>query len=80
MEHGEDEPWTQLATRIPKALHRKLRLHCLIVETSIMDFVTMALREKLTGASGTPAVTRGKPYRRNSRSRWPLGTLSRRGR
>jgi hypothetical protein len=23
-----DERWTQLATRIPKDLHRRLRLHC----------------------------------------------------
>jgi hypothetical protein len=79
VENGEDEPWVQLATRIPKALHRKLKLHCVITETSVIGFVTMALREKLAGVSGTPAVvTRGKRYRRNSRSRWPLGTLSRR--
>ena len=78
MEHNEHERWTQLATRIPKALHRKLRLHSVMTGTSIMDFVTIALREKLAGASGTPGVTRGKPYRRNSLSRWPLGTLRRR--
>jgi hypothetical protein len=80
MENPEDEPWTQLITRIPKALHRKLRLHSVMTGTSIMDFVTMALQEKLPGASGKQAVTRGKPYRRNARSRWPVGTLRRRGR
>jgi hypothetical protein len=68
MEHGEDEPWTQLATRIPKALHRQLRLHCVKSDTSVMDFVTVALREKLAGSSsGTPASTRGNGYRRRSR-------------
>ena len=80
MEHDEDEPLTQLSTRIPKALHRKLRLHSVMTGTSVIDFVTMALQEKLAGASGTQAVTRGKSYRRNSRSRWPVGTLGRRGR
>ena len=27
-----DEPWTQLATRIPKELHRRLRLYCVTHE------------------------------------------------
>jgi hypothetical protein len=63
MEHGEDEPWTQLATRVPKALHRKLRLHCVITETSVMDFVTMALREKLARPGGAAAATKRKAYR-----------------
>jgi hypothetical protein len=67
MEHGQDEPWVQLATRIPKALHRKLRLHCVKTETTLMDFVTTALREKLTGSGGAPAKMPGKPSRRSSR-------------
>lgn len=28
MAKAEDEPWVQLATRIPKSLHRELKLHC----------------------------------------------------
>jgi hypothetical protein len=67
MEHNEHERWTQLATRIPKALHRKLRLHCLIAETSIIDFVTMALREKLERSGGAPEATKRKAYRRPHR-------------
>ena len=46
-----DEAWVQLATRIPKTLHRQLKLHCVQSDTSVMDFVVMALKEKL-GKSG----------------------------
>ncbi len=42
-----DEPWTQLATRIPKELHRRLKLHCVTHEVSVMDFVVGAIEEKL---------------------------------
>jgi len=44
------EAWIQLATRIPKSLHRKLKLHCVSAETSVMDFVTKAIEEKLARA------------------------------
>ena len=43
----DDEPYVQLATRIPKGLHRELKLHCVRSETSLMDFVVSALRERL---------------------------------
>jgi predicted HicB family RNase H-like nuclease len=42
-----NEVWVQLATRIPKALHRDLKLHCVETETSVMEFVTKAIEEKL---------------------------------
>ncbi len=42
-----DEAWTQLATRIPQALRRALKLHCVKAGTSVQDFVARALREKL---------------------------------
>jgi predicted HicB family RNase H-like nuclease len=42
-----EEVWTQLATRIPKDLHRQLKLHCVTHDTSVMDFVVAALKEKL---------------------------------
>ncbi len=45
--------WVQLATRIPKALQRKLRLYCVTAEISVMDFVTKAIEEKLAAPSGT---------------------------
>jgi hypothetical protein len=41
------QPWTQLATRIPKTLHRSLKLHCVQADTSVMEFVVVAIQEKL---------------------------------
>jgi predicted HicB family RNase H-like nuclease len=53
----KDEVWVQLATRIPKALHRDLKLHCVEAETSVMEFVTKAIEEKLKlPASGSRMV------------------------
>jgi len=43
----DDEPQVQLSTRIPKDLQRRLKLHCVETDTSLMDFVTHALRERL---------------------------------
>jgi predicted HicB family RNase H-like nuclease len=48
----EGEVWVQLATRIPKNLHRELKLHCVKSDVSVMDFVVKALREKLSRESG----------------------------
>jgi len=42
-----DEPWTQLATRIPKELHRKLKWYCVTNEIAVMQFVVAAIEEKL---------------------------------
>jgi predicted HicB family RNase H-like nuclease len=42
-----EEPWTQLATRIPKELHRRLKLHCVTHEIAVMHFVVEAVEEKL---------------------------------
>ena len=66
MARGEEIMWVQLATRIPKALHRKLRLHCVRHETSVMEFATDAIREKLATQSGRPARV-SKPRRRTPR-------------
>jgi hypothetical protein len=49
----------QLTTRIPRSLHRKLRLHCVTADTPVMDFVVEAIEEKLARAGGTPAPRRG---------------------
>ena len=46
MAKGE-EVWTQLATRIPKDLHRRLKLHCVTHETALQDSVSQAIEEKL---------------------------------
>ncbi len=44
---NEDEVWVQLATRIPKQLHRELKLHCVKADVSLMEFVVSALEDKL---------------------------------
>lgn len=43
----DGEVWVQLATRIPKVLHRELKLHCVKNDVSVMEFVVHALEEKL---------------------------------
>ncbi len=47
MPKHDDEPWVQLTTRIPKILHRELKLRCVETETALMQFVARALRERL---------------------------------
>jgi hypothetical protein len=46
----QNEAWVQLATRIPRRLHRAMKLHCVANEVSLMAFVVEALREKLEAA------------------------------
>ena len=59
---SEDEVWVQLATRIPKQLHRELKLHCVKADVSLMDFVVSALEDK------RQRETRSRAGRRSSRS------------
>jgi hypothetical protein len=47
----QNEAWVQLATRIPRRLHRAMKLHCVANEVSLMAFVVEALREKLDAPS-----------------------------
>jgi len=47
-ERDDEEALVQLATRIPKELHRRLKLHCVTYEVAVMAFVTDAIREKLS--------------------------------
>jgi len=42
-----EDVWVQLATRIPKELHRRLKLHCVTHDVSVMEFVVKALEDKL---------------------------------
>jgi predicted HicB family RNase H-like nuclease len=51
-----DEPWTQLATRIPQELHRRLRLHCVRRDISVRHFV-VAIEEKLGRKRGSTKRT-----------------------
>ncbi len=47
MAHKEDDVLIQLATRIPKSLHRQIKLHCVSSGISVMEFVADALEDKL---------------------------------
>ena len=47
MAHKEDDVLIQLATRIPKTLHREIKLHCVSSGISVMEFVAAALEDKL---------------------------------
>ena len=44
--------WTQLATRIPKELHRRLKLYCALNDIAIMHFMVEAIEEKLGRKTG----------------------------
>ena len=47
----EDDVLIQLATRIPKGLHREIKLFCVHHGISVMEFVAAALEEKLRKSS-----------------------------
>jgi len=47
-----EEPWTQVATRIPKDLHRRLKLYCVTHDIAVMHFVAEAIAEKLKRKMG----------------------------
>ena len=53
-----DEPIAQLATRIPKDLHRRLKLHCVTNDIMVQDFVVEAIEEKLGRKAGAKKGTR----------------------
>jgi predicted HicB family RNase H-like nuclease len=48
-----EEPLTQLATRIPKELHRRLRVYCVTHDIALMHFVVAAIEEKLGRKRGS---------------------------
>jgi hypothetical protein len=51
---ADEGVWVQLATRIPKTLHRNLKLHVIDTDSSIMEFVARALEEKLARGKRRP--------------------------
>jgi hypothetical protein len=42
-----DEPVAQLATRIPKELHRRLKTYCVTHDIAVKHFVVEAIEEEL---------------------------------
>jgi hypothetical protein len=62
-----EEPRTQLATRIPKELHRRLKLYCVTHDIVLMHFVVAAIEDKLgqkRGSRRQPDARLGCPLRR----------------
>jgi len=51
-EDSEGLTLTQLATRIPKELHRVVKVWCVTHDTSVADFVTDALEHELEARRG----------------------------
>jgi hypothetical protein len=47
MAHTDDVAWVQLATRVPKALLRAVKLHVVTNDTTVMQFTVEAIEEKL---------------------------------
>src|SRR3989442_15983190 len=68
-----EEPLTQLATRIPKDLHRRLKLYCVTHDIALMHFVVEAIEEKL-GRKTRPKKAPAPPRR----ARCPPGVVPRR--
>lgn len=56
----DDDVLVQLATRVPRDLHREIKLFCVSTGTSVMDFVASALSSKLR-------LGRGRGGRRRKR-------------
>jgi len=48
----DDDVLIQLATRIPKGLHREIKLYCVQNGISVMEFVAAALEDKLRKSGG----------------------------
>ena len=58
MPNETDDVWVQLATRVPKRIHRALKVYCVTADVSLMSFVTAALREKIERDSGAKTERR----------------------
>ena len=56
----QDEARVQLTSKIPKQLHRDLKLHCVTSDVSLMDFVTESIVEKLGRGAKAPRAVRSR--------------------
>ena len=52
MPRRTEQPLVTLATRIPKSLHRALKVYCVVNGVQQMDFVSRALEERLAKEAG----------------------------
>jgi predicted HicB family RNase H-like nuclease len=62
--HKEDEVLVQLATRVPRDLHREIKLHCVGTGISVMDFVEAALTTALQRGRKRTTRSPAKPRKR----------------
>ena len=46
------EALRQLAARIPKRLHRAIRVHCAVADVLIREFIVQAIEEKIARDGG----------------------------
>jgi hypothetical protein len=53
--------WVQLATRIPKDLHRRAKLHCIETDRSLTEFIVEALEDKMRRNAGGRKSARKAP-------------------
>jgi predicted HicB family RNase H-like nuclease len=60
MKIKHEEAMAQLATRIPKSLHQRLKFHCVERDVALMDFVAAAIREKLHRKGSLSKEPRGR--------------------
>ena len=60
MKVKREEAMTQLATRIPKSLHQRLKWHCVEGDIAFMDFVAAAVKERLQRKGGHSKEPRGR--------------------
>ncbi len=56
----DDDVLVQLATRVPKTLHREIKVHCVASGTSVMQFVVEALEDKLRRSTAKPRTARAR--------------------
>ena len=61
MQGMDIEPFVQLSTRIPKELHRRLKLFSVSTGVSQMRFVWAALEEKLARRAAGQTRSRRRP-------------------
>jgi predicted HicB family RNase H-like nuclease len=59
----QNENLTQLATRIPASLHRRIKMHCVSTGASIMEFIVTACGNHLDSLE-TPQRATGTRGRR----------------
>jgi len=52
------DEWVQLATRVPRDLHRRVKAHCIRADISMMAFVVRALEERLAREAGRKSERR----------------------